>query len=202
MAETKFSKQFTARLSPEAEARINDFHAKFQASGADVSSGPLMLAKLMDLAEKGLNTNENPLPSAVLEGEIVVSEAEYNEKTEFFNKFSEIDIPALMDDIERLRGENQTANDKLQEAITEAGKLQNGEFFAFDDPSLELAWAILQKRKEAGKNDGSLKNLVNSVFKFLMIPTFNKMIDAKEKFSYREYLLNIPEDFKKQHNLK
>ncbi len=167
----KFSKQFTSRLSEDAEKSLNELYEALVKEGKIINTGTDMLKALIELSKQAISggvAQENPQTKVELEEARSSIMDLQEEKDELNARISELTI-------------------KLQEVISEAGKLQDGELFAYNDPQLELAWKVLNARNEAGKGDGTLKILVHKVFKFLMLPDFNKQIDRSEMFSSELY---------------
>lgn len=167
----KFTKQFTSRLSEDAENSLNELYEALVKEGKTINTGTDMLKALIELSKQaisGVTIEPNLRTNAELEQAKANIMDLQEEKDELNVRLSELTI-------------------KLQEAISEAGKLSDGELFAFDDPQLSLAWSVLKTRNEAGKGDKTLKTLVHKVFKFLMLPDFNKQIDKSEMFSSELY---------------
>lgn len=191
----QFSGNFASRLTPEAAAQLNEIAAKAAEQGTFINSGSDMLNYLLTLQKTPPTTDVNA--PELNEGEvlIVVNEADYNAQTEFYKTYANEDIETIKSDLQAAVDANKELSDQLQQAITEAGKFVNGEFFAADDPDLELVWVTYRKRKAAGKTE-TLKSLVSGVFRLIMIPKINAQIDISEKLSAREYLLNLPQGIK------
>lgn len=167
----KFTKQFTSRLSETAETELNQLHAALTAQGMVINTGTEMLTALIGLSKTAIS------------GGVI----EQNPETNVGLQEARNHIMGLQYEKDELKDTIADLSAKLQDAISEAGKYTGGEFFAYDDPLLSLAWNVLKTRNEAGKGDDTLKVLVHKVFKFLMLPDFNKQIDKSEMFSSELY---------------